>query len=183
MNEEIAHIHRRLSVEGEKTLSFFEALSPTDWEQPVYVTGSEWRVREILAHFISAERAYQKYLDDVLQGGLGAPDSLDIDEFNEAEVSTMQESSADLMEAFRQVRQDTLHLTEQLEDQDLSRTANHPWFEGKDVSWYLKLIYRHNAMHRKDIRKAIKLGQPLPPNDDTKTGRQVDPPSNQASQK
>ena len=176
MNEEITHIRRRLSDEGEKTIAFFEALSPEDWEQQIYSTGSEWRVREVLAHFISAEHAYQKYLGDVLQGGTGAPDSLDIDQFNEAEVSSIQGNPAQLVVGFKQVRIDTLRLTETIEDAELTLIANHPWFDDKEIGWYLKLLYRHNTMHRMDIRKALKLGEPLASTDEHRTGRQVDPP-------
>ena len=54
MSEELEHIRRRLSDEGEKTAAYFEALAAADWDQQIYQTGSEWRVREILAHFISS---------------------------------------------------------------------------------------------------------------------------------
>ncbi len=177
MGDELDHIRRRLEYEGEKTIAFFEALEPEDWERQVYATGTGWRIGDILAHFISAERAYQFYLQDVLRGGTGAPDSLDIDQFNEAEVAKMSGTPAELLESYRQVRQDTLKLTADLEDDDLSRVANHPWFDDKEVGWYLKLMYRHNTMHRMDIRKAIKHGRPLPHTDEQRTGRQVNPPS------
>ncbi|MGW8225221.1 MAG: DinB family protein [Anaerolineales bacterium] len=173
MNEEIDHIRRRLADEAEKTVAYFEALPPDAWEQQIYQTGSQWRVREVLAHFISAERAYQKYLGDVLQGGSGAPDSLDIDEFNEAEVPSIKGTPAELIEKFRQVRIDTLDMTQSLDDADLTLVANHPWFEEKEIGWYLKLMYRHNTMHRMDIRKALSAGQPITPTDEHRTGRQV----------
>ena len=111
MSEELAHIRRRLSDEGQKTAAYFEALSAADWDQQIYQTGSEWRVREILAHFISAERTYQKYLGEVLGGGAGAPESMDIDEFNESEVPAIQGTPAELIELYKQVRIDTLDLT------------------------------------------------------------------------
>ena len=177
MGDKLDHIRKRLKDEGEKTVDFFEALPAEDWDKQIYLTGSEWRVREVLAHFISAERAYQVYLQDVLQGGRGAPDSLDIDQFNEAEVSSMQGTPTELMDTYKQVRQDTLQFTAGLEDADLTRTANHPWFEGKEVGWYLKLLYRHNTMHRMDIRKSLKRGEPLTHTDDQRTGRQIDPQS------
>lgn len=176
MSEELDHIRRRLQAEGEKIAAYFEALSPEDWDNQVYATGSEWKVRDVLAHFISAERTYQHYLHEVLEGGRGAPENMDIDQFNEAEVSSMEGTPADLLETFRQVRQDTLRFTEHLDENDLSITANHPWFEDKEISWYLKLIYRHNTMHRMDIRKSLKLGEPLPHTDEQRTGRQVNPP-------
>ena len=177
MGEKLDHIRKRLKAEGEKTVGFFEALSAEDWEKQIYSTGSEWRVRDVLAHFISAERAYQVYLQDVLQGGSGAPDSLDIDQFNEAEVSSMQGTPTELMDTYKQVRQDTLHFSAPLDDADLTRTANHPWFEGKDVGWYLKLLYRHNTMHRMDIRKSLKHGEPLGHTEEQRTGRQINPKS------
>ena len=177
MGDELDHIRKRLQAEGEKTVDFFEALSPEDWDKQIYSTGSEWRVREVLAHFISAERAYQVYLQDVLQGGRGAPDSMDIDQFNEAEVSSMEGTPKELLDIYKQVRRDTLHFTKDLDEADLMRTANHPWFDDKEVGWYLKLIYRHNTMHRMDIRKTLKRGVPLAHSDKQRTGRQIDPQS------
>ena len=177
MGDELDHIRKRLRDEGEKIVAFFEALSPEDWDRQVYTTGSSWRVGDILAHFISAEKAYQFYLKDVLKGGSGAPDSLDIDKFNEAEVATMNEPPDELLETYQQVRQDTLQLTLDLEDENLNRVVNHPWFDDKKIGWYLKLIYRHNTMHRMDIRKAIRHGEPLPHSDEQRTGRQVNPPN------
>jgi hypothetical protein len=176
MSEELSHIRRRLTDEGEKTVAYFEGLTPEAWEQQIYQSGSNWRVQEILAHFISAERAYQKYLGEVLQGGTGAPEDMDIDEFNESEVPTNQGTPAELIEEFKQVRIDTIRLTDSLVENDLTLLANHPWFEEKEISWYLKLLYRHNTMHRMDIRKALRSGQPIIPTDEHRTGRQVNPP-------
>jgi hypothetical protein len=175
MNDELAHIRRRLADEGEKTVAYFNGLTLEEWEQQIYQTGSQWRVREVLAHFISAEKAYQKYLGNVLEGGRGAPEDMDIDEFNESEVPAVQGSPVELIDKFNKVRIDTLKLTENLDEADLSRIANHPWFEDKEIRWYLKLLYRHNTMHRMDIRKALRSGQPLAPTDEHRTGRQVSP--------
>lgn len=176
MDDEIVHIRKRLQDEGEKTLAFFTALEPEDWERQVYTTGSGWRVGDILAHFISAEKAYQYYLQDVLKGGSGAPDSMDIDQFNEAEVATMNEPPEKLLEDYQRVRQDTILMTADLDDSNLSKIANHPWFDDREIGWYLKLIYRHNTMHRMDIRKSLKRDGPLPHTDVQRTGRQVNPP-------
>jgi hypothetical protein len=166
MDDELEHIRKRLIDEGDKTVAFFNALEPADWEKQVYTTGSGWRVGDILAHFISAERAYQYYLQQILEGGRGAPESMDIDQFNEAEVATMNEPPAELLNSYKQVRQDTIRLTKKLNNADLRRIATHPWFDEKEIGWYLKLIYRHNTMHRMDIRKSLKAGSPLSSTDD-----------------
>lgn len=175
MGDELDHIRKRLKDEGEKTTAFFESLTPEDWERRIYTTGSGWRVGDILAHFISAERAYQFYLQDILKGGSGTPDNFDIDQFNEAEVAKMSGTPVELLESFRQVRQETIQFTYQIQDEDLTRIANHPWFDEKELGWYLKLVYRHNTMHRMDIRKSLKRGSPLSHTDEHRSGRKVDP--------
>ncbi|HLE50743.1 MAG TPA: DinB family protein [Anaerolineales bacterium] len=175
---ELGHIRRRLAEEGEKTLTFFETLAPSDWEQQVYTVGSQWRVRQVLAHFISAERAYQGYIRDVLQGGQGAPRDMDIDAFNDAEAPTLSVNPiAELISALRQARADTISLTETLEESDLARNGYHPWFGEKNLAWYLKMLYRHHTMHLQDVRKSLDTGETIPHSDVHRTGRQVSPPS------
>jgi hypothetical protein len=166
LSEALTHIRRRLIEEGDKTLTFFEALDPPDWDQQVYTTGSSWHVRQILAHFISAERAYQAYLRDVLAGGRGAPSDLDIDRFNEAETPPLsRQPVVELIADLRQARSETVRLTEGMDESDLARQAFHPWFGEKDVAFFLKLLYRHHTMHLYEVRRALESRQPNPHTD------------------
>jgi hypothetical protein len=164
--ENLAHLQKRLAEEGAKTVAFFESLNQSDWDQQVYTTGSRWRVRQVLAHFISAERAYQQSILNIIQGGRGAPEDLDIDRFNEMETPPLsQESVADLIQALRQSRAETIRITQNLEESDLARFAHHPWFGEKEVGWFLKLLYRHNTMHLYDVRKSLETRAPVPHTD------------------
>ena len=166
MAEELDHLRKRLSAEGDKTIAFFESLPEVDWNHKVYRAGSGWRIREVLAHFISAERAYQRYLREVLTGGSGAPNDFDINEFNETDVAAMDDINPDqLLESYKSTREYTLRLTSSLKESDLHKKANHPWFEEKEVGWYLKLIYRHNMMHLQDVRKSLRTGESIPDSD------------------
>jgi hypothetical protein len=166
LGEELAHIQKRLAQEGEKTFAFFESLSQSDWDQQVYTTGSSWRVRQILAHFISAERAYQQAIQDVLKGGRGTPENLDINRFNETETPQLSKQPLPvLLETLRNTRVETLKLTGTLDETDLRRSANHPWFGEKEVVWYLKLLYRHQSMHLYDVKKALETRAPVPHTD------------------
>lgn len=166
MVENLAHIQKRLAEEGDKTIAFFESLTPPDWDQQVYTTGSGWRVRQVLAHFISAERAYQQSIHDVLQGGRGAPEDLDIDRFNETETPPLsQQPLPDLIEAMRQSRAETIRITQNLDESDLIRAGNHPWFGEHEVGWFLKLLYRHHTMHLYDVRKSLETRAPVPHTD------------------
>jgi hypothetical protein len=164
--DNLAHIQKRLVEEGNKTIAFFESLTSSDWDQQVYTTGSGWRVRQVLAHFISAERAYQQSIQDVLQGGRGAPDDLDIDRFNETETPPLsQQPVSELIEAMRQSRAETIRIAQNLDEADLVRVGNHPWFGEKEVGWFLKLLYRHHTMHLYDVRKSLEYRAPVPHTD------------------
>lgn len=177
MDEDLSHLKKRLREEGEKTLAYFSTLSHDRWEIPVYTAGSRWRIRQILAHFISTERIYQHYLEDVLRGGRGAPMDMDIDQFNEAEVAKIgSQAVTDLLESFREAREETLQITDAMDAGDLLKTALHPWFGERTLGWYLKLIYRHNNLHLQDIRRAIQAGEPVPHTDAHRVGRDVNPP-------
>jgi hypothetical protein len=176
VRNELDHIRIRLAAEGERVAAFFDTLADKDWDQPVYTTGSAWKVRQVLAHFISAERAYQGYIRDVLQGGEGAPRDLDIDAFNDAETPALSDAPVSALIAdFRQARADTIQLTHTLGEEDLARLGFHPWFGEKELGWYLKLLYRHNSLHVQDVRKALETHKTIPHTEAHRTGRQVDP--------
>jgi hypothetical protein len=161
--EDLIHIKKRLVEEGDKTIAFFISLSELDWDQPVYTTGSGWRVRQLLAHFISVEQAYQQAIQDVLHGGKGVSEGLDIDRFNEQETPPLSlKPVSDLIEVLRQSRIETIRIVQNLDQSDLSRSANHPWFGEKELGWLLKLLYRHQSMHLSDVRKALETHAPVP---------------------
>lgn len=163
MTEGIHHLQTRLGRESEKVCGYFEGLAPAAWEQRVYTTGSAWRVREILAHFITAERGYLYYMRDTLAGGPGVPRDFDIDAFNEAQVPTLEAmSNQELVEAFRSVRQETVEFIGTLAPSDLDREGYHPWFGQGTLGFMIKLIYRHPMLHLRDVRQAIDSGRPVP---------------------
>jgi hypothetical protein len=163
VTEETQHLQKRLEREGEKVCAYFESLPPTAWEQAVYTTGSAWRVREVLAHFITAERGYLHYMRDTLDGGPGVPKDFDIDAFNEAQVPTLDAlSNLELVEALRSVRRETVSFVGSLGPGDLDREGFHPWFGQGTLGFIIKLIYRHPMLHLRDTRQAIETGQPVP---------------------
>lgn len=168
---EIEHLIRRLVSDGEKTAEFFRGLPPEAWEQQVYTTGGRWSVRMVLAHFVFAERALDRLMADVAAGGPGAPRDLDIDRFNEAEAAPFRNTPPlELLEAFRDARAATVHLAGGLDLPDLPKRGYHPWFGDVELGEMLKLVYRHNMIHLRDIRVAIETGAPV-------AHRDITPPS------
>lgn len=160
---EIHHLQQRLASEGRKTHNFFRALTPMDWDRPVYTSGSAWRVRHVLAHFISAETGYLRYLRQAVAGGPGVPRDFDIDAFNESEVPRLDGLKADeLLSTFEATRAETIEFVGGLTAADLDRRGYHPWFGDGDLRFILKLIYRHPQLHVRDVRQALDSGSPLP---------------------
>ena len=84
---------KRLRAEGEKMVAFFSALTDAQWGQTVYTEGAEWRVRDVLAHFISAEKSFLRLFQDIQNGGPGVSEDFSVDRFNQAQVAKMQEIS------------------------------------------------------------------------------------------
>ena len=156
-------ILKRLADEGEKTAAFFNGLADSQWEQQVYLTGPLWRIRELLAHFVSAERTFVLYGHDILAGGSGAPEDFVIDEFNATQVAGLKEAATtELIRQFEIARAEIVEIVQGMADADLDRIGRHPWFGRVPLETMLKLIYRHNMIHQRDIAKALETGQPVP---------------------
>jgi hypothetical protein len=156
MAETPLHLAQRLRADGEKTIQFFHAMAPQDWETVVYGEGAAWQVRQVLAHFVSAEAANRQVVADIQLGGGGAPVDFQIDPFNAAEVERLhQATSAELLEAFAGLRERTAALVEALDETDLAKTGRHPFFGAAPLEEIIKLIYRHTQIHLRDIRRSL----------------------------
>lgn len=156
-------ILKRLQEEGQKTAAYFGTLTLEQYQQQVYTTGPLWRVRDLLAHFVSAERTFLFYGRDIQAGGPGAPLDFVIDEFNATQVAGFTEAdTADLIKQFLTAREHTVTFVSQMTEADFNRIGRHPWFGQVPLGNMIKLIYRHNMIHERDIRKALETGQPVP---------------------
>ena len=54
---EITELAEKLRSEGERFVSIFSGLNDDRWSQEVYTEGTTWTIRNILAHFVTSERA------------------------------------------------------------------------------------------------------------------------------
>jgi len=154
---------KRLLDEGRKTAAYFRTLGEVEMAQVVYTTGPQWRARDILAHFVSAEQTLLFYGQQVLAGGSGAPDDFVIDEFNAIEVAGLRDQPpAALVTQFEAARAATAAMVAGMAEADFDRIGRHPWFGRVPLEQMLKLVYRHNMLHERDVRRALETGQPVP---------------------
>ncbi len=150
-------IQKRLRDEGDKLLTLFAALTDAQWATTLYTDGAVWTFKDLLAHQVSAEREFQYYGREILAGGPGAPEDFSINAFNNAAVAAMADRTAtELLSAFRAARGDTIELVATIADADFARQGRHPFFGMMSIEDMFKLIYRHNMMHARDLRKALE---------------------------
>jgi len=151
----------RLRKEGEKTLEFFQLLRAEDWSRQVYTEGACWTIHKVLIHFVNAEAGIYRLVANIIDGGVGVPEDFDLDRYNERKVDTLLDRSPEtLLGEFKSLRQRTIALTQSFEADDLDKIGRHPFLGLARVEDIVKLMYRHNQIHQRDIRRELKS----PPN-------------------
>jgi hypothetical protein len=157
MQETPERISERLFEEGQRTIGFFKDLNPENWDVIVYIeAGQTWTVQQVLAHFLSTEQAIITLISNVLAGGEGAPERMDIDAFNaQAQEHLAGVPRQVLLDQFQAERGQVIALLKRLTPADLSRPARHPFLGATTLLEVLKLLYRHNQIHQRDIRRSI----------------------------
>jgi uncharacterized protein (TIGR03083 family) len=156
MSDKHTLIQKRLRAEGDKLLAVFDNLTREQWQIVIYTDGMTWTIKDVLAHQISAEGEFQFYGRDVLNGGEGAPEDFNLNAFNNREVASKADRTPEqLLADFRSTRQTTIDLVGEIGDDQFALQGRHPFFGMMTIEDLFKLIYRHNMMHARDIRKAL----------------------------
>ena len=146
---------KRLRSEGEKMTAFFAGLNDDGWMTMIYTEGQDWRIRDVLAHFVSAENSFLKLFVDIQQGGKGVSDDFSVDRFNNVQVAKMQETAPEeLLKSFTEIRAKMAAWVEALNEEDLLKEGRHPFLEETTLEEMIKLVYRHNQIHYRDMRKS-----------------------------
>jgi len=166
MPNRLVQLIDRLKTEGSQSLNFFRSLPTATWQQQIYDTGPEWDVREILCHFVSAESSLVELFKRIVATGEGVAEDFDIDRWNNSRVSKMKAMSPDeLIRQFEVTRANTIAWVGTLEEPDLDKVGRHPFLGMVELEQMLKLLYRHNMLHQRDVQKVMKTRLPIPPGD------------------
>lgn len=156
MSETPERLASRLAEEGHKTQQFFSDLSPVEWERKIYHDGAQWTVGQVLAHFVITEAGIRSLMVNILAGGDGVAQDFNINAYNERKVSEIERVvPIDLLAKFGIERQATIDWVRCLNEGDLSKTGRHPWLGIAPLEEMIQLLYRHNQIHRRDIRKIL----------------------------
>jgi uncharacterized protein (TIGR03083 family) len=156
MPDDPAFLAERLRAEGDKTLTFFAGLSPAQWQASVYTEGETWTIRSVLAHYVTAEKGFVSIFNSIREGGPGVHEDFDIDRYNASQQKKTGElSPAELLEQFRSVRARMVALVASMSADDLARQGRHPFLGQTTLDEMIKMVYRHNQIHYRDLRKIL----------------------------
>jgi hypothetical protein len=154
---------RRDAIAGElekglaETVSFFKSLSPSELRAQVYQDGAQWTVQQVLAHFAAIERSMHRLFKDILAGGPGAPPDFDFERYNLSQTRKYDGLTLDeLIERFMVVRQETIRIVREMQDEDLDREGMHAFHGHGRLDRFIRWAYEHVRIHEDDIRKVLK---------------------------
>jgi hypothetical protein len=150
------HLADRLRHEGQKTLEFFGDLTPEQWDLAVYTDGASWAVHQVMAHFVATEIGIALLVKNILAGGPGSPEDFNLNEYNERRVAKLTDlSAAELMRRFAENREASAKLVAGMTQADLQRAGRHPFLGVAPLEGIIKMMYRHNQIHQREIRKIL----------------------------
>ncbi|MFM8320259.1 MAG: maleylpyruvate isomerase N-terminal domain-containing protein [Chloroflexota bacterium] len=161
MQTSAARLSERMLEEGQRVVEFYRALGPDELAHTLYADGAQWTVGQLLCHLVSAEQSMTRLVEGILGGGSGSPEDFDLDRYNERKVAALAGVAPEaLLEQYWAARQASAALAAHLEPQQLQMQGRHPFLGMACVEDILKLMYRHNQVHLREVRRALAGAEP-----------------------
>jgi hypothetical protein len=157
VSERIDELVVRLRRGSHKTAEILGGLSDDQWQMVLYAGPPAWAVRDLLAHFLSAEMALLHIARDIAAGGPGAPEGFDYHAFNADEQEHLagippRQLLADLATA----REATIAWVAGLDEADLDRTGHHPALGEITLEAFINGFYGHQLLHMRDLQALMR---------------------------
>ncbi len=150
-NIRVAKLTKKLERGLLKSREIFEALDPHQWEQRISDDAEAWTVREFVVHFIYSEEHLLRIAQDIASGGGGAPEDIDLDEFNQNEMEKFPHIPiSDLLNLLTDTRRKTLDWVRELDNSTLDMMGQHPTLGTSSVETAIFSIYAHQLLHMRE---------------------------------
>ena len=155
--ERAQELEKKLQRGLVKSQEIFASLSAEQWERPIFEDSKSWRAKELIAHFVYSEENLLSIAKDIVAGGKGSPEGIDIDTFNADEMKRMQLFSVgQLRKMLAEVRQRTIAWLDDQDDQILDQIGRHPTLGMTDVETVIFSIYAHQLLHMREILPRLR---------------------------
>jgi len=158
MNESILKTADKLSADGKKIAEIFSNMSEIQLDKVLYSSEFDiWKVRDVLAHFVFAEKGFLNLFKEILQGEEGSPADFDIDLYNQKMMRDYKyQDLHSLIGEFTDTRKLTLEFMDSLNLEELNTVGRHPALGMTTLSEMIKMIYLHNQIHLRDVKKILE---------------------------
>ncbi len=154
---EITELAEKLKTEGERMVAFFSELKEDQWTNEVYTEGTTWSICNVLSHFVTSERGLVKLFERIRTTGEGVADDFSIDRYNASQQDKTKDlPPADLLEQYKQVRADSVQWVSGLKEEELEIKGRHPFLGETVIREMVKMLYLHNQLHYRDVKRALK---------------------------
>ncbi|HAV75944.1 MAG TPA: hypothetical protein DCX53_01175 [Anaerolineae bacterium] len=154
---ELNDLADKLKSEGEKFHAIFAGLTDEQWGLEIYTEDQTWTIRNVLSHFVTSERGLVKLFERIRAGGEGSSEEFSIDRYNAAQQEKTKDlPPQELLEQYKEVRSDSVAWTLSLEESDLDKEGRHPFLEMTTLREMIKMLYLHNIIHYRDMKKVLK---------------------------
>lgn len=154
---ETAELSEKLKTEGERMAAFFAELTDEQWNAEVYTEGATWSIRNVLSHFVTSERGLVRLFERIRTTGEGSSDDFSIDRYNASQQEKTKDlSPAELLEQYKQTRVESVQWVSGLKDEELEIKGRHPFLGETVIREMVKMLYLHNQLHYRDIKRALK---------------------------
>jgi len=157
MAERIDELVARLRKGSRKTAEIFSSLNDEQLKTVLYEGPPTWTVRDLLAHFLSAEQGLLRIMQDVAAGGPGAPEGFDYNAYNADEQARLAGVSPQaLLADLAAAREVTIAWVAGLDETDLERAGRHPALGEVTLEVFVNAIYGHQLMHMRDLQALLQ---------------------------
>jgi uncharacterized damage-inducible protein DinB len=154
---ELNELADKLRTEGEKFFALFASLTDDQWQAEVYTEGETWTIRNVLSHFVTSERGLVRLFERIRTSGEGASEDFSIDRYNASQQQKTKDlSPQELLEQYKAIRSDSVAWTLSLEEADLEKQGRHPFLGMTTLREMIKMLYLHNQIHYRDMKKVLK---------------------------
>jgi hypothetical protein len=95
--------------------------------------------------------------ESIRKGGAGASEDFSIDRYNaRQQEKTRDLAPPELLESYRAIRAEMVAWVSKLEQADLEKSGRHPYLGQTTLLEMIKMVYLHNQIHYRDMRKALR---------------------------
>ncbi|MGE5139051.1 MAG: DinB family protein [Rudaea sp.] len=150
MLRELEALVDMLSISRRNLWRAIESLSPD--ELLLRMPGSEWSIKDALAHLGGNEALMTKALQNIATGSQESEREFDNEAENRAQIARgRQESLAEVLQDLEESRRRLLELLDGLNQEQLERRGSHPYQGEMTVREFLTVIFTHEETHTREI--------------------------------